>query len=95
MRKKEICVSVKKKVDTQNRKKGNLRVSKNRMRTRKTGKKGDLRVGKKECGHAKQEKRKSACWGKRRQTRKMRKMEICVSGNARDGTRRIKREGAA
>ena len=73
-----ICVSGKKKVDTQNKKKENLRVSKNRMRTRKTGKKGNLRVGEKECGHAKQEKRKSACLGKRRRTRKMRKMEICV-----------------
>ena len=43
-------------------------------------KKGNLRVGEKRGGHAKQEKRKSACLGKNKQTRKTRKKEICVSG---------------
>ena len=58
----EICVSWKNLVDTQNKKKENLR------------------VGKKFSGHAKQEKRKFACQGKNKQTRKTRKKEIYVSG---------------
>jgi len=54
-------------------------------------KNGNLRVGEKEGGHAKQEKKKFACRGKRRRTRKTGKMDICVSGEKKVDTQNEKK----
>ena len=46
-----------------------------------------LRVAEKKGGHVKKRKWEIACRWKKKHTRKTGKKEICVSGNARDGTR--------
>ena len=51
-------------------------------------KKGNMRVGEKECRHAKQEKRKFACRGKRRRTRKKRENEKLRVGKKEGHTRK-------